>query len=128
MKRQKPGDALWSNTLRLKQIALTSNSLAAASEIRRHLTPAAPSSLFLYSQDVTRPMCEDERALDLQCFTKALFLTKNQSKFHLLTTPEVELLVSALKPDDAAYNLYVGMVTFQPGSCKCISELQSVEL
>ena len=67
-------------------------------------------------------------ALDLQCFTKALFLTKNQSKFHLLTTPEVELLVSALKPDDAAYNLYVGMVTFQPGSGRWISELHSVEL
>ena len=66
--------------------------------------------------------------LDLQCFTKALFLTKNQSKFHLLTTPEVELLVSALKPDDAAYNLYVGMVIFQPGSGRWISELHSVEL
>ena len=71
---------------------------------------------------------ERRQALDLQCFTKALFLTKNQSKFHLLTTPEVELLVSALKPDDAAYNLYVGMVTFQPGSGRWISELHSVEL
>ena len=74
------------------------------------------------------PAWPNARALDLQCFTKALFLTPNQSKFHLLTTPEVELLVSALKPDDAAYNLYVGMVTFQPGSCRWISELQSVEL
>ena len=44
----------------------------------------------------------------------------------------MELLVSALKPDDAAYNvyvnLYVGMVTFQPGSSRWNSELQSVEL
>ena len=70
----------------------------------------------------------DRRALDLQCFTKPLFLAQNQSQFHLPTTPEVELLASALKPDDAAYNLYVGMVTFQPGSCRWTSELQSVEL
>ena len=47
---------------------------------------------------------------------------------NLLVMPDVELLVSALKPDDVAYNLYVEMVTFQPGSCRWISELQSVEL
>ena len=40
----------------------------------------------------------------------------------------MELLVSALKPDDAAYNLYVGMVTFQPGSGRGISELHSIQL
>ena len=68
------------------------------------------------------------RALDLQNFTKPLFLTKNRSKCNLLATPDVELLVSVLKPDDVEYNLYVGMVTSQPGSCRWISELQSVEL
>ena len=59
---------------------------------------------------------------------KSIVFDQSQSRFHLLTTPEVELLVSALKPDDAAYNLYVGMVTFQPGSGRWISELHSVEL
>ena len=67
-------------------------------------------------------------ALDLQTPTKPLFLTPKHSKCDLLATPDVELLVSVLKSDDVAYNLYVGMVTFQPGSCRCISELQSVEL
>ena len=59
---------------------------------------------------------------------KSQFLTQSQCKLNLLATPDVELLVSALKPDDVAYNLYVEMVTFQPGSCRWISELQSVEL
>ena len=68
------------------------------------------------------------RALDLQHFKKSVFLTQNQSKCHRLATPDVVLLVSALKLDDAAYNLYVGMVTFQPGSSRRNSELQSVEL
>ena len=57
-----------------------------------------------------------------------MFLTKKRSKCYLLATPDVELLVSVLKPDDVAYNLYVGMVTSQPGNSKWISELQCVEL
>ena len=69
------------------------------------------------------------QALDLQNTTKPLFSTQKRSKCYLLlATPDVELLVSVLKSDDVAYNLYVGVVTFQPGSCRCISELQSVEL
>ena len=67
-------------------------------------------------------------ALDLKNLTKSPFVAQSLSKFHLLATPDVELLVSALKPDDLAYDLYVEMVTFQPGSSKWISELQSVEL
>ena len=68
------------------------------------------------------------RALDLQTPAKPLFLTQKHSKCYLLATPDVELLVSVLKSDDVANNLYVGMVTFQPGSGRCISELQGVEL
>ena len=51
-------------------------------------------------------------ALDLQTNTKPLFLTRKHSKCDLLAIPDVELLVSVLKSDDVAYNLYVGMVTF----------------
>ena len=40
----------------------------------------------------------------------------------------MELIVPALKHDDAAYNLNVDMKTFKPGSCRWIPELQSVEL
>ena len=40
----------------------------------------------------------------------------------------MELIVPTLKHDDAAYNLYVDVETFQPGNCRWISELQSVEL
>ena len=68
------------------------------------------------------------QALDLQCFTKPLFLTQNEPQSNLLATPEMELVVPALKHDDAAYNVYVEMVTPQPGSCRWILELQSVEL
>ena len=67
-------------------------------------------------------------ALDLQNLTKPLFSTPKRSKCYLLATPDVKLLVSDFKPDDVAYNLYVGMVTFQPGSGRWISELHSVEL
>ena len=55
-------------------------------------------------------------------------MAQHRFKFHLLATPDVELLVSDLKPDDLAYDLYVEMVTFQSGISKWISELQSVEL
>ena len=55
-------------------------------------------------------------------------MAPNRSKFHLLATPDVELLVSVLKPDDLAYDLYVEMVTFRPGSSRLLSELLSVEL
>ena len=47
---------------------------------------------------------------------------------NLLVMPDVELLVSVLKPDDVAYDLYVGMVTLQPCSRRWVSELQRVEL
>ena len=67
-------------------------------------------------------------ALDLQTNTKPLCLTRKHSKCDLLAMPDAELLVSVLKSDDVVYNLYVGMVTFQPDSCRCILELQSVEL
>ena len=40
----------------------------------------------------------------------------------------MELLVASLKLDDFAYNVYVGVVAFRPGSYWWISELQSVEL
>ena len=59
---------------------------------------------------------------------KSPFVAQHRFKFHLLATPDVELLVSALKPDDLAYDLYVEMVTFQPGSSRWTSERQGGQL
>ena len=59
---------------------------------------------------------------------KTIVLTQNESQSNLLATPEMELVVPALKHDDAAYNVYVEMVTPQPGNCRWILELQGVEL
>ena len=42
--------------------------------------------------------------------------------------PIVELPYIGLRMAGSAYNLYVEIMTFQPGSSRWISELQSVEL